>query len=87
MGQLNANLSEQMVMRVGIPHRGGGLAFHAFEENYPVMVSANAFWNPVTETFVIPETTDLHELDLALDSAGYQSASRWVFEHDQTPCI
>jgi hypothetical protein len=28
-GQHNANLADSLVMRVGIPHKGGSLAFHA----------------------------------------------------------
>lgn len=64
-------------MRVGIPHRGGKLAFHAFECGYPAMVSANAFWNPRTASFRIPDATDLQELDFALDSAGFTAMSLW----------
>lgn len=75
--QLNAHLPPEMVMRVGVPHRGGKLAFHAFSEGYPVMVSASAFWDAATGTFRIPEATDLTELDLALDSAGFTAVSNW----------
>lgn len=77
VGQLNANLDSEMVMRVGIPHKGGRLAFHAFNEGYPVMVSANAFWNSDSQSFNIPVATDLSELDLALDSAGYTAMKLW----------
>ncbi|MBA9851983.1 hypothetical protein DEE93_18050, partial [Ralstonia pickettii] len=42
--QANAYLESGLVTRVGIPHRSGKLVFHAFNEGYPVMVSANAFW-------------------------------------------
>ena len=52
MGQTNATLSDEVVMRVGIPQRGGKLAFHAFEQGYPAMVSANAFWDKSKEAFV-----------------------------------
>ena len=83
VGQLNAKLSENLVMRAGIPHKSGGLAFHAFEESYSVMVSAQAFWNPVTASFVIPEATDLFELDLALDSAGYTAVKLWLSKGHQ----
>lgn len=69
--QKNANLASEFVMRVGIPHSGGKLAAHAFNENYPAMVSASAFWNRTKREFRIPEATDLSELDFALDSAGY----------------
>lgn len=77
VGQLNANLEEEMVMRVGIPHSGGRLSLHAFEEDFPVMVSASAFWNSEKQCFRIPEATNLHELDLALDSAGFTAMKLW----------
>jgi hypothetical protein len=67
----------QLVMRVGIPHRGGRLAFHAFSEGYPAMVSANAFWDRKAERFCFPSATDLSEIDFALDSAGYVSMKLW----------
>lgn len=69
--QQNANLSDGFLMRVGIPHSGGRLAAHAFNENFAVMVSASAFWNRAKGKFHMPEATDLSELDFALDSAGY----------------
>lgn len=75
--QVNANVPEELVMRVGIPHTGGRLAFHAFNEGYPAMVSAQAFWNPKANAFRIPEATDLSELDLALDSAGFTAMKLW----------
>lgn len=77
VGQLNANLADDMTMRIGLPHKGGSLAFHAFNEGYPVMVSASAFWNTATSSFQIPEASNLHELDLALDSAGFTAMKRW----------
>lgn len=75
--QTNAHLGDELMMRVGIPHRGGKLAFHAFEHDYPVMVSANAFWDRETRTFKVPEATDLTETDFALDSAGFTAVNLW----------
>ncbi|MGF6781178.1 DUF7221 family queuine tRNA-ribosyltransferase-like protein [Paraburkholderia sp. GAS334] len=69
--QRNAELDSGLLMRVGIPHTGGKLAFHAFNEGYAAMVSANAFWDASRGRFRIPEATNLTELDFALDSAGY----------------
>lgn len=69
--QVNANLPDEMQMRVGIPHRGGKLAAHAFNEGYPTMVSANAFFNPKTGRFDVPTYSPLSDLDWALDSAGF----------------
>lgn len=69
--QKNANLPDEFVMRVGIPHSGGRLAAHAFNENLPAMVSAPAFWNRSKREFHMPAATDLSEVDFALDSAGY----------------
>lgn len=77
VGQANAHLEDEMVMRVGIPHTGGKLTSHAFEEGYPVMVSASAFWNADKRCFRIPEHTNLSELDVALDSAGYTAMKLW----------
>jgi len=77
VGQLNAVLDDEMVMRVGIPHKGGRLAFHAFNEGYPAMVSANAFWNAEKRRFAFPEATNVSELDFALDSAGYTAMALW----------
>ncbi len=76
-GQLNANLPDAFVMRVGIPHRGGSLAFHAFNEGYPAMVSANAFWLPAKGKFIVPAASNLYELDFALDSAGFTAMNLW----------
>ncbi len=45
MGQVNAQLGDELMVRVGVPHKSGSLAFHAFNQDYPVMVSASAFWN------------------------------------------
>ena len=71
MLQTNAHVSGEFVMRVGIPHTSGKLAFHAFNNDYAAMVSAGAFWNPKQEKFRIPDATDLTELAFALDSAGF----------------
>jgi len=53
-GQFNAHLPDELVMRVGLPQRSGKLAFHAFNEGYAALVSANAFWNPRSQQFVVP---------------------------------
>jgi hypothetical protein len=71
--QKNAHVDDGLVVRVGIPHSGGRLAFHAFNEGYPAMVSASAFWNRKTGQFRIPRATDLTEIDFALDSAGFSA--------------
>ncbi|WP_324777644.1 hypothetical protein [Ralstonia pickettii] len=75
--QANAHLEPGLVTRVGIPHRSGKLAFHAFNEGYPVMVSANAFWDAKSSQFAFPSATDLTELDYALDSAGFTAMGLW----------
>jgi hypothetical protein len=75
--QRNANVVDGLLMRVGIPHSGGKLAFHAFNEGYAAMVSASAFWNTSKARFRIPEATDLTELDFALDSAAYTAMKLW----------
>jgi hypothetical protein len=69
--QRNAHVDDGLLVRVGIPHSGGKLAFHAFNESFAAMVSASAFWNPKTGRFRFPEATDLTEMDFALDSAGF----------------
>lgn len=71
INQVNAFLPKELTMRVGIPHRGGRLAVHAFNNDFPAMVSANAFFDNKIGAFKIPEYTDLDMLDLALDSAGF----------------
>jgi hypothetical protein len=77
-GQVNAHLpKDEFVMRVGVPHRSGSLAFHAFEKEYPVMVSAAAFWLNDKQRFHMPEATDLTESDWALDSAGFSAVQNW----------
>ncbi|BBA45321.1 MULTISPECIES: hypothetical protein [Burkholderia] len=57
-GQTNASVGGGLVMRTGLPHRGGRLAIHAFESGYPVMVSANAYFNPKTGQACILITPD-----------------------------
>ncbi len=64
-----------MIVRVGLPHRGGKLAFHAFNHCYPAMVSTNAFWNG--KAFSLPDASDVQELDFALDSAGFTAMKLW----------
>lgn len=76
--QINANLDDDLVMRVGIPHRGGRLAFHAFEQGYPAMISASAFWNPATRQFQVPEMSNIYEIGFALDSAGFTAMRLWL---------
>lgn len=76
-GQFNAHLSDELVMRVGLPQRSGKLAFHAFNEGYAALVSANAFWNPRSQQFVVPEASDLYEVPCALDSAGFVAISQF----------
>lgn len=81
--QANAQIDVGQIMRVGVPHRSGGLAAHAFEADYPVMVSASAFWNRKQGRFAVPQATDLSECDLALDSAGFTSALLWKSKGQQ----
>lgn len=76
-GQVNAHLSKNFEMRVGVPHRSGSLAFQAFESDYKVMVSAAAFWLADKQKFHMPEATDLTETDFALDSAGFSAVKIW----------
>lgn len=79
IGLVNApcERSQDLVLRVGIPHPGGRLAFHAFNQSYPAMVSAHAFWFRRGARFRIPSATDLHEVDFALDSAGFTAMRLW----------
>ncbi len=76
-GQLNAHPGDELMVRIGVPHRGGRLASHAFAQGYPAMVSASAFWNRRTSRFVLPDHSNIHELDFALDSAGFTVARIW----------
>lgn len=75
--QTNAHVAKQLTVRIGIPHRSGRLTAHAFDEDFPVMVSAAAFWHQKSSSFKIPHATNLTELDLALDSAGYTAIKSW----------
>lgn len=77
LGNAPYERSRDLVMRVGIPHAGGRLAFHAFSQGYPAMVSAHAFWCRRGARFRIPNATDLHEVDFALDSAGFTAMRLW----------
>jgi len=45
------------------------------------MVSANAFWNG--SSFSLPEASDVEELDLALDSAGFTAMQLWKLKGKQ----
>lgn len=74
-GQRNARLTDDLLVRTGIPHRSGKLAFHAFDQGYATMVSAQAFWNAKQRRFAVPQATDLSETDCALDSAGFSAVS------------
>jgi len=75
--QLNAILPDELVMRVGIPHRGGKLALHAHKQGYAAMVSASAFFDAKTGKFKIPDITVLNDLNFSLDSAGYTALLLW----------
>lgn len=77
--QMNAHFQPPhgLMMRVGVPHRGGRLAFHAFSCDYPVMVSASAFWDRGSRSFKVPRASDLEECDFALDSAGFTAIRGW----------
>jgi hypothetical protein len=79
MRQSNAPFQppDGLMMRVGVPHRSGRLAFHAFSCRYPVMVSANAFWDRKRRAFKVPVASDLEECDFALDSAGFTAIRGW----------
>lgn len=71
LGLRNAHVEPGLKVRVGIPSTSGKLAFHAFNEGYSTMVSAQAFWNPSKQQFRVPAASDLFETDFALDSAGF----------------
>jgi hypothetical protein len=77
IGQVNAHLGDQLLMRVGIPHTGGRLASHAFENGYSAMVCASAFWDGRAGEFKFPEYTPLMDTDWALDSAGFTAMLNW----------
>ncbi|WP_321935495.1 hypothetical protein [Paraburkholderia sp. J8-2] len=69
--QINAHLGDEPIMRVGVPQRSGALALNATLKQYPVMVSANAYWDPKKQCFNIPEHTPLIDANVAVDSAGF----------------
>ena len=71
LGLKNAHLQDGLQMRVGIPHKSGSLLANAEQNGYAVMVSAAAFWNAKKQKLEMPEYSPLHELDFALDSAGF----------------
>ena len=75
--QHNAVLPRSLMVRVGLPHSGGALSFHAFKQGYPVMVSAASFWDQRAGAFRIPDATNLMDLDFAIDSAGFSAMSNW----------
>ncbi|MFP3637734.1 hypothetical protein [Paraburkholderia sp. SIMBA_054] len=76
--QVNASIPDDLMMRVGIPHKGGQLAIHADRQQYPAMVSASAFWDARAGEFKIPSATPLQAgVDWALDSAGYTAMLNW----------
>lgn len=82
-GQKNAHVSEGLQVRVGIPHRTGRLPFHAFNNGYPIMVSANSMWNQRARRFDFPEHTDITECDFAMDSAGFTAMLNWKLKGRQ----
>lgn len=84
LGQVNAHVKDELTMRVGVPHRSGALPSHAFNQGYPAMVSASAFWNPAKGCFQIPDATDLEDMDFALDSAGFTAMMAWRYKGTQT---
>lgn len=83
MGQINAHVEDELTMRVGVPHRSGQLPSHAFNQGYPTMVSASAFWNPGKGCFQVPDATDLADTDFALDSAGFTAMLNWKSKGQQ----
>jgi len=77
VGQVNARLHDDFIMRVGVPHRSGSLATHAFFKQYPVMVSAAAFFDRKKQQFQKLEYSTLWDTDFALDSAGFSAVATW----------
>lgn len=76
-GQVNATLPADLQMRVGIPEPSGRLGGSAFDGGYPIMVSAQAFWEPAKGEFRVPRYASITEADLALDSAGFTAMKLW----------
>lgn len=74
--QVNADVPDELLMRVGIPHRSGSLAVHAFNREYAAMVSASAFYDK-SGRFIEPTATPLTDINWALDSAGFTAMLGW----------
>lgn len=81
----NAWLDKELTMRVGVPHFSGTLPSHCSEMDYPVMVSAGAFWKKDRSQFMEPGrfgwSTDA--CNVALDSAGFVAMKHWAQHGDQ----
>ncbi len=65
-----------VLIRVGIPNPNGGYVHAAIEKNYPVMMSASAFWLRKKNRFMKPGK-QLEKLDIFLDSAGFTAMSHY----------
>lgn len=78
--QRNARLptAPGIQVRAGIPHKGGQLAVACWERDYAAMVSAAAFWNEAKGELVPPDISPLHDLDIALDSAGFTAMAQFA---------
>lgn len=76
-GQTNARLHKDFIMRVGVPHGGGRLASYAYKCDYPIMVSAAAFFDRKKQKFPEASCSSLWDTDFALDSAGFSAVSTW----------
>lgn len=59
-----------MLVRVGIPERGGALVRAAADIAAPVLVSANRYWDDQKRRWKAPSPL-LQTLDVALDSSGF----------------
>ena len=81
----NAALGDGLAVRVGVPHFNGKLPAHCSEQDYPVMISAGAFWSDRAGRFAEPGrfgwTADA--CDVALDSAGFVAMRRWAAKGQQ----
>lgn len=64
------------LVRAALPKPTGCFTWESFKADYPVLVSANGFWDPDRKHFRTPYG-DLHELDVFLDSAGYSAMKLW----------
>lgn len=79
--RLNAQVNEDgdLQVRVGIPKPGGALMNQANNAGYPVMVSAAAFWRDgALRAPDLMRGAEIHEADLALDSAGFTAMAGWA---------